>query len=384
VITQFLVFFLVGFILSINPAFALPADPRPGCQWCLPVWQYSPGPLNAITDVPGVAVGHVTLMHDKPDRVRTGVTAILPHQDNLATQAVFAAATVLNGNGEMTGLSTVEHTGLLNSPVVLTNTPNVGAAHTGVHQFMQQQYGNVWAGQLPVVAECWDGVYNTLTYPIPPAATIKALMQAKPGAVVIGPVGAGTGMRSFELHAGIGTASRVVALDDGSHAYTIGVLVNANHSRLKAMSPIVRQRLEATMGNLETKRLQDNADAVWNRQKTSRLVHQASRQGSIIVIIATNAPLLPSQLKQLANRAALGIAAMGSTMDTTSGDFALAFSTAQQIPVGEQPGQAGLVLPLQPVLHPDAISPLQRATVEAVTEAQMRALLATLDKPYTH
>ena len=355
--------------------FALPADPRPGCDWCLLQWRYPAGPYNAITDVPGVAVGHVTVKQDKPERVRTGVTVVLPHQGDLARQAVFAAAAVLNGNGEMTGLATIDHTGLLNSPVVLTNTPNVGAAHTGVHHYMSQRYGNTWQGQLPVIAECWDGVYNTLTHPIASEATVNALKDAKPGPVALGPVGAGTGMRSFELHAGIGTASRRVTLDDGK-PFTVGVLVNSNHSRLPTMTPAVRQALERTLGNLDAKRQQDNADAIWNVQKTSRLVHSASRQGSIIVIIATDAPLLPSQLKQMASHAGLGIAAMGSTMDTTSGDFALAFSTAQLVPVGGEAGQTVTQLPVGPVIHPDAISPLQRAVVEAVTEAQMRALLA--------
>jgi D-aminopeptidase len=328
----------------------------------LPQWEYLPGSLNAITDVPGIAVGHTTIRQDVPVTRRTGMTAILPHRGNLAKVAVFAAGSVLNGNGEMTGLATIDHTGLLNSPIVLTNTPSIGAAHLGVHAYMRQHYGTTWNGELPVVAECWDGVFNTLYPPLTPSDAVNALNAATPGPVALGQVGAGTGMRSFELHAGIGTASRVVTV--AGKPYTLGVLVNANHSKLENMSPAVRQMLETRLGPLDQKRLRDNQDATWQKKPT------ASRQGSIIVIIATDAPLLPPQLKQLANRAALGIGAMGSTMDTTSGDFALAFSTAQKIPLG----QPANLLTLQPVIHPDALSALQRATVEAVTEAQIRAL----------
>jgi D-aminopeptidase len=343
----------------------------------LPQWQFLPGPYNAITDVAGVSVGHVSIKQDQPHTLRTGVTAIMPHAGNMANQALWAASSVLNGNGEMTGLATIDHTGLLNSPVVLTNTMAVGQAHQGVHQYYQQHYGDTWPGQLPVVTECWDGVFNTINdlKAVTPAHVINALEQAQTGPILQGRAGAGTGMRAFGCHAGVGTASRQVQIDDKT--YTVGILVNANHSHLSAMAPHVKNALEQTLKKpLATLAAEDNRDAVFNHVHAATSDTAATpRQGSIVVIIATDAPLLPAQLKQLANRAALGIGATGSTMDTTSGDFALAFSTAAKIPVGDAQTAQTVTLP-SPIIHPDALSDLQRATVEAVTEAQMQAIIA--------
>jgi L-aminopeptidase/D-esterase-like protein len=338
----------------------------------LPQWQFAPGRYNAITDVPGVQVGHITLQADTPQRIRTGVTAIVPHRGNLATTALWAYGQALHGNGEMTGLSTIQDTGLLNSPILLTNTYAVGAVHQGVMAYFNQTYPGQWSGQLPVVAECYDGYYNTIEAldTVRPAHAVAALRAAQSGPVPQGRVGAGTGMRSFELHAGIGSASRRVLLDDKT--YTIGVLVNANHSRLAGMNPQVRRALETRLGPLALLQQQDAQDAAQREPATARPQPVPSRQGSIIVVIATDMPIGPMALKDLAQWAALGIGATGSTMDTSSGDFVLAFSTANPVPV---PPLSALVS-VGPQLHPDVLTPALRATVEAVTEAQINALLA--------
>lgn len=334
----------------------------------LPEWQFQPGAFNAITDVPGVKVGHITIIKDTPNKIRTGITAILPHSDNLATVGLWASSTVLNGNGEVTGLAPIETAGILSSPILLTNTFSIGNVHHGVFQFYEKHYQDQWIGQLPVVAECYDGYFNTINdlNAVQPSEAMRAIEIATNGPVSQGRAGAGTGMRSFELHAGIGTASRVITIDN--KPYTIGVLVNTNHSRLDKLSPSIRSKLEEQLGPLDRLRDEDNKD----RALAVSLTETPTRQGSIIVIIATNLPLTPSELKQLTNRASIGIGHMGSTMDTTSGDFAIAFSTATQLPlpykVASFPQQA---------IHPDALSPAYRATVEAIVEAQLHAITAS-------
>ncbi|MGE0199588.1 MAG: P1 family peptidase [Candidatus Melainabacteria bacterium] len=339
----------------------------------LPAWRLPTGALNAITDVPGVRVGHVTLSSEEPVRIRTGVTAIVPHSGNLATQAVWAAGRMLNGNGELTGLAFINDTGLLNAPILLTNTLAIGAVHTGVMDFYRKHHpgdtpdSTEWPGQLPVVGECWDGYFNTIEHPnvIQPGHGVQALETAGGGPVATGRVGAGTGMRSFELHAGIGTASRTVPI--GGQRFTLGVLVNSNHSRLEQLSPSVRQALEQALGrSLESIRTQDNAD------RARRADSSGPRQGSIIIIVATDAPLNPTALDALCRRAVLGIGAMGGVMNTTSGDGVIAFSTARLVRVG--PGAAQTVDAT--TLHPDTLTPLYEAVAEAVTEAQMNAILS--------
>ncbi|MEB3285907.1 MAG: P1 family peptidase [Vampirovibrionales bacterium] len=350
----------------------------------LPQWRFNPGPYNAITDVPGVRVGHATVKQDSPHTLRTGVTAILPHNGNLARVGLWAAGSNLNGNGEMTGLAPLETFGVLNTPILLTNTFSVGAVHQGVHKYFQTRYPGQWGGQLPIVGECYDGFFNTIDdlSAVTPQDAVAAIESARGGPVEQGRVGAGTGMRSFELHAGIGSASRKVMVD--GKWYTIGVLLNANHSRLDVMNPFIRNALEKRYGSLETLRQKDSLDRAISSDKAKAEVsvqtkapsfrpNPRSRQGSIITVIATDLPLNPTQLKQLANRSALGVGAMGSTMDTTSGDFVVAFSTANPFTLGEN---SGALLTSQTV-HPDLLSPVYRATVEAVTEAQINALQAS-------
>ncbi|MBY0405708.1 MAG: P1 family peptidase [Cyanobacteria bacterium] len=336
----------------------------------LPQWQFKPGSFNAITDVPGVSVGHLTVRQETPHTIRTGVTAIIPHNGNLATDAVWASGGWLNGNGELTGLGYIQETGYLLSPILLTNTFSVGTVHDGVFEYYERNHPGEWAGLIPVVGECYDGFFNNIEdrTSISKQDVVKAIEAAKSGGVPQGRVGAGTGMRSFEMHAGIGSASRKLVLD--GKTYTIGVLVNANHTNhdgLEKLDPVIRSKMEEKIGDLKALSKRDNLD------QAKRPILQQSRQGSIITVIATDLPLMPHQLKELVNRAGLGIGAMGSTMDTTSGDGVIAFSTASLISC--KPG-APQTLPAQ-VIHQDALSPVYRATVEAVAEAQINSILAS-------
>lgn len=366
------------------------SEPLPGVtstppRITLPQWRFSPGQFNAITDVPGVKVGHVTVRRDIPHTIRTGVTAIVPHDGNLANQAVWSYGGWLNGNGEMTGLGYIQETGFLLSPIMLTNTYSVGKVYDGVFDYYRKNYpGQPWAGLIPVVGECYDGYFNTIEdrSAITNEDVVKAVESAESGAVPQGRVGAGTGMRSFELHAGIGSASRKLKI--GETWYHIGVLVNANHTNNKGLGnldPVIRQKIEERVGPLETHRQQDERDEA--KQPVAETpkppLSGQSRQGSIITVIATDLPLAPHQLKELLTRAGLGIGAMGSTMDTTSGDGVLVFSTANKVTMG---GDTSKPLPM-PILHHDELSPVYRATVEAVTEAQINAILASHAPPET-
>lgn len=333
---------------------------------------YPAGAHNAITDVPGLQVGHVTLTGESP-RIRTGITAIVPNvalltssQGNLANTGFWAAGAILNGNGELTGLGPLETSGVLNSPILLTNTYAVGVAHQGVFDYYRRDFPGQWPGLLPVVGECFDGFYNTIQVPVlKPGDAVAAIASARSGPVPQGRVGAGTGMRSFELHAGIGSASRVVTLN--GRQYTIGVLVNANHSRLDRLNPLLKDALAQYFAkSLDQVKEEDDRD------RASLHTSATSRQGSIIVVIATDLPLNVKALHMLAERAGLGIANTGSVMATTSGDFAVAFSTANPVLLGDT---APTMVP-NTTVHPDALTPVLQATVEAVTEAQINAIVA--------
>jgi D-aminopeptidase len=343
-----------------------------------PQWRhFESGPLNAITDVPSLKVGHMSVQSSYPHRLNTGVTAIVPDAanllpgGNLATTGFRASAVTLNGNGELTGMGPLLTAGVLNSPIVLTSTSAVGVAHTGVSHYMNLRFPGEWSGQLPVIGECWDGFFSDPRQqsPLLPSDTMAAISAAKGGVLPQGRTGAGTGMRSFELHAGIGSASRQVVFNN--QVYTIGVLVNSNHSKLAALNPELRAVLEQTWSKpLESIRDADNRDQAISSGLISP--HTPTRQGSIMVIIATDLPLDAQALHQVAERAALGIANTGSFMATTSGDFALAFSTANPLLLGE----AAPKIVASQTVHPDALSPVLQATVEAVTEAQLNAIVA--------
>jgi D-aminopeptidase len=275
----------------------------------------TPGPLNAITDVDGVTVGHTTLQDDLPDgvAVRTGVTAILPRGPATLSSPVLAGMFSLNGNGELTGSHWIEESGQLSGPVLITNTHSVGAVHDAAIRWRVAQPGADSDGywwSLPVVAETWDGYLNDINgFHVKTEHVISALEGASAGPVAEGNVGGGTGMICHEFKGGIGTASRVV--EDARGTATVGVLVQANYG--------LRDTL--TIAGVP----------VGQHLREHRVYSDpgpAEETGSIIIVVATDAPLLPLHLKRLARRAAMGLARVGSYAGNGSGDLMLAFSTA--------------------------------------------------------
>ena len=321
------------------------------------------GPLNAITDVAGVAVGHTTIIEGEgllrvgEGPVRTGVTAILPLGKKSLNTPVFAGIFVLNGNGEMTGAAWVEESGFLEGPVMITNTHSIGAVHEATIAWRVSQDGPDSTGywwSLPVVAETWDGYLNDINgFHVKREHVFAALENARPGPVPEGNVGGGTGMVCYEFKGGIGTASRVLKKNRGG--YTVGVLVQANFGRreelLIAGIPVGRE----IMKNL-TKSRHDNM--------------LPSDEGSAIIVIATDAPLLPHQLKRLARRATHGLARTGSATGNGSGDIFIAFSTA--IPKFKLNGREIQTK----FLYNENLDPLFTATVQATEEAIINALIA--------
>jgi L-aminopeptidase/D-esterase-like protein len=319
----------------------------------------TPGANNAITDVRGVEVGYTTLIAGEGKLVvgrgpvRTGVTAILPRGKS-ARGRVFAAWHALNGNGEMTGTTWVEESGCLGTPILITNTHSVGVARDAViewslkHGATEGYSGDI---SLPVVAETWDGFLNDINgFHVRKEHVFAALEGARAGAIAEGNVGGGTGMVAHRFKGGTGTSSRVLATDDGG--YTLGVLVQANYGRRDAL-----RIAGAPVG-------QELTDLMPQRGKGD------SGQGSIIVVVATDAPLLPHQLKRLARRVPLGIGVMGGRGEDSSGDIFLAFSTANP-EAGKATGTAQLTM-----LPNERINPLLQATAAATEEAIVNALIA--------
>ena len=335
------------------------------------VGRYQPGPLNAITDIAGVKVGHVTLMEGEgaltPGKgpVRTGVTVLIPRED-IWRKKVPAGAFVLNGTGEMTGLAWVAESGFLEYPIALTNTLNVPRVSNGVMSWMIKQYPAIGITDdtlTPVVAECDDSRLNdSQGRHVSENNVMTALETAAAGPVPEGTVGAGTGMVSYGFKGGIGTSSRRLSDDEGG--YTIGVLVNANHGR----------KPELTVAGVPVGRLYDRetsaeGTSALDRGDTWTTAGAGSAEGSIIVIIGTDAPLDARQLTRLAKRAALGLARTGSTARHGSGDFMLAFSTGNVIP--HYPKEAVFTMSHLSDAH---INPILAATVEAAEEAILNAL----------
>jgi D-aminopeptidase len=318
--------------------------------------EFPTGKLNAITDVAGVRVGHATLIRGNgklvPGQgpVRTGVTVIIP-RDDVWHDKVPAGGFVLNGTGEMTGLAWIEESGFLEYPVVLTSTLNLPRAANGLMSWMIARYPGIGITDdtlTPVVAECDDSRLNDMQgRHVSEADVIKALDEAAGGPVAEGTVGAGTGMISYGFKGGIGTASRLAALKTGQ-TYTVGVLVNANHGR----------RNELVMGGIPVGKLYGDPG-----------VAAEGPDGSIIIVIATDAPLDARQLKRLAKRAALGLARTGSTVRHGSGDFILAFSTGGVIP--HSPERPTYSMTAFADTH---LNPLFGAVVEATTEAILNAM----------
>lgn len=340
----------------------------------------TPGTFDAITDVAGVEVGQTTLIAgDGPlvvgkGPVRTGVTTVLPRGKS-STDPVFAAWFPLNGNGEMTGTTWVEESGFLEGPVSITNTHSVGVVRDAVIKWMiRRPSAQPWA--LPVVAETYDGRLNDINgFHVRDEHVFSALDDAKSGPVAEGNVGGGTGMVCFRFKGGIGTASR--KLDAGRGGYTVGVLVQCNTGsrpelriagapvgqEITDLTPCVDPKFGTSAGAGGTP-LCDRPTAA-----ASRFDH-SDAMGSIIIVVATDAPLLPHQLKRLARRAALGIGVVGGKGENPSGDIIIAFSTAN-------PGAARDTAHSNiEMLANDRISPLFTATVQATEEAIVNAMLA--------
>ncbi len=324
------------------------------------IGQYQTGLLNAITDVAGVKVGHRTLISGegalKPGSgpVRTGVTVIIP-RDDIWHKKVAAGAFVLNGTGEMTGLSWVAESGFLEYPIALTNTLNVPRVANGVMSWMIKHYPEIGISDdtlTPVVAECDDGRLNDIQgRHVSEQDVMAALDGARNGPVMEGTVGAGTGMVSYGFKGGIGTSSRRVSAEEGG--YTVGVLVNANHGR----------RPELMVGGVPVGKLYEPP------VRMSEALVPGQSEGSIIIVVATDAPLDGRQLTRLAKRAALGLARTGSTAQHGSGDFILAFSTGNIIPHYPQEPTYNMTH-----LADTHLNPMITATVEATEEAILNAL----------
>jgi len=341
------------------------AQPKPRARNLGVPFDGTPGPLNAITDVAGVEVGMTTLISGEgplkvgAGPIRTGVTAILP-RGRTSTDQVFAGWFSLNGNGEMTGTAWIDEAGLLEGPVFITNTHSVGTVRDASIKWALDHHRGAqpqpWS--LPVVAETWDGFLNDINgFHVKPEHVFSALDGARPGPVPEGNVGGGTGMRCYGFKCGTGTASR--KLDPRFGGYTIGVLVQANHGTRDLLRiagvPVGRELPETPAA----------------RAAQMASAHDAlGETGSIIIVVATDAPLLPHQLKRVARRASLGLARTGSVSSNGSGDLFIAFSTAN-------PG-AGEAAPTAQVtmLSNERIGGVFEATVQATEEAIVNALVA--------
>lgn len=320
------------------------------------IGRFEPGEHDAITDVAGVRVGHTTLVSD-PD-VRTGVTIVLPHNGDPGLDPLFAGSHVLNGNGELTGLAWVRECGMLTTPIGITNTHSVGVVRDALVGAGSPEVGR-WS--LPVVGETYDGFLNDIFgLHVRAEHAREALRSAAGGPVEQGCVGGGTGMICHGFKGGIGSASRVVPAEDG--AFTVGVLVQANHgrrARLRVDGVPVGERIGPSRVPLPT-------------------AGDPAGTGSIIVVVATDAPLLPGQCERLAHRATLGIGRTGGLGEHSSGDFVIAFATGNRGLSAEKGERRGLTYPVTMLSH-DAMNPLFEAVVDATEAAILGALLFAKD-----
>jgi D-aminopeptidase len=344
----------------------------------------TPGPLNAITDVAGVEVGHTTLIRGEgrlvrgQGPVRTGVTAILP-RGRTGPDSVFAAWFTLNGNGEMTGTTWIEESGVLEGPVLITNTHSVGVVRDATIDWMSRN-GRAPIFALPVVAETFDGALNDdLGFHVRPEHVFAALDSARGGRVQEGNVGGGTGMICHSFKGGIGTASRRVTVGDS--VYTVGVLVQCNYGSRRTFRVDGVPVGEAIADLRPCMAGGERASRPWlagvplcppGQISAAEDAGPSHREGlgSIIVVVATDAPLLPHQLKRMATRVSLGIGRMGGFGENSSGDIFLAFSTGNRgASVTEGIGDLRM-------LSNEEISPFFSATAYATEEAILNALLA--------
>lgn len=319
----------------------------------------TPGHLNAITDVRGVEVGQTTLIEGSgPLRVgkgpvRTGVTVVVPRGKG-NPEPVYAAWFTQNGNGEMTGTTWVEESGFLETPVAITNTHSVGVVRDAMIQWLVKNHRTEQDWSLPVVAETWDGYLNDLNgFHVKPEHLFHALERAAAGPVEEGAVGGGTGMICYGFKGGIGTASRVIASNAGG--YTVGVLVQCNCGR----------RSQLTIAGVPV-----GKEIPQNVPYAASFREEPAERGSIIILIATDAPLIPTQLKRLARRATMGLARTGSTSGNGSGDIFLAFSTANA-GAYKEPGPNTIQ-----TMSNERMNPLFDATVQATEEAIVNAMVA--------
>jgi len=324
---------------------------------------FQSGPLDAITDVAGVRVANVTLIQGQT--IRTGATAIVPNDDPWSHK-VAAAFESFNGNGEMTGTHWIGASGYLEEPIVLTDTLDVGRADDGVVDWVIQQHPQVGISDdvpLPVVAECDDQLLNDIQRrAVGPSDVVRLLDDAKPGQFARGSVGAGTGMRAFGFKAGIGSASRVLPSTLGG--YRVGVLVNDNTGSSREALTVV--------GVPVGERLKNEYRTVFPKHMSEADLHGRMASGSIIIVVATDAPLDGRELHALLSRAALGMGRTGLTSDVGSGDLFVGFSTTE---VFERTANFSVAAPQRRiVVDEDTLNALYRATAEATQAAIYDAL----------
>ena len=338
------------------------------------IGELAPGPNNAITDVEGVRVGHATIVRGEgalvvgEGPVRTGVTVVCPREGLTRDEPVFAGPHRLNGNGEMTGLEWIRESGLLTTPVAITNTHSVGVVRDAlITAELEARTDEDIYWSMPVVAETFDGVLSDINGQHVTADHLhEALADASGGPVEEGAVGGGTGMICHEFKGGIGTASRRLVDEDGG--WTVGALVQANYGIRSALrvdgAPVGRvlttERIPSPLATLEAEELPPGG-------------------GSIIAILATDAPLLPGQCERLAQRASIGLGRMGGGCDDGSGDLFLAFATGNSgIPRSGFPIRSPATILLQ-MVPSERMTPLFYAAAEAIEEAILNALLAAGD-----
>ncbi len=345
----------------------------------LTIGRGQPGPLNAITDVPGVRVGHTTLISgDGPlvvgqGPIRTGVTVVVPREREAWREPVFAGCHTLNGNGEVTGLEWIRESGMLAGPVAITNTHSVGvvrdslvAASVAVHEGAGDEGADAW-WSLPVVGETYDGYLNDMNgFHVRAEHLHAALAAAEGGPVAEGGVGGGTGSVCHGLKGGIGTASRLVSEAEGG--YTVAALVQANYGKREWL------RVDGVpVGEFVGR---ERYPSPYDQSESIRLGSTPPEgSGSIIVVLATDAPLLPHQCERLAQRAGLGIARVGGTGGHTSGDLFIAFATGNRLPqdLEDRPTPTTYAVT---ALSDSAIDPLFDNAIEATEEAIINALVA--------
>ena len=361
-------FIIIIFLMAVS-ATSFSQEKKPRARDIGIPFDGTPGKYNAITDVAGVEVGHTTLIEGSgklekgKGPVRTGVTAIFPAGKKYAP--VFANWHMLNGNGDMTGTHWITESGFLETPILITNTSSVGTARDAAlkwmdeHKYYDTTQGLFWYSY-PVVAETWDGILNDINgFHVKPEHVWQAMEKASSGFVEEGAVGGGTGMICLGFKGGIGTASRVI--DKKLGGYTVGVLVQSNFgvkSQLTIAGVPVGKELADTLNIKIYEEPSANSKTEW------------SEQGSIIVVVATDAPLLPHQLKRIAQRVSLGIGKVGGIGGNGSGDIFIAFSTANKNSFSRTKETTATIF------SNDQMGALFNATIQATEEAIVNALIA--------